>query len=43
MYLFGDDPTRLVAERAYWDNDGLMQQMRGEAPALEETPWDNSL
>jgi hypothetical protein len=33
----------LVAERAYWDNQGLMSQMLGEAPALENTPWDNTL
>jgi len=42
MYLFGDDPTKLIAERAYWDNLGLLMQMRGEEPALESTPWDNT-
>jgi predicted ester cyclase len=39
LYLFGDDPTRLVAERAYWDNDGLIKQMRGEETATAEMPW----
>jgi predicted ester cyclase len=43
MYLFRDDPTKLVAERAYWDNQGLMSQMTGESPALENTPWDDTL
>lgn len=42
MYLFGDDPTRLLAERAYWDNDGLIRQMRGEEKAADATPWANS-
>ena len=39
LYLFGDDPTRLVAERAYWDNDGLIKQLRGEEKACAEMPW----
>lgn len=39
MYLFGDDPTKLVAERAYWDNDGLIRQFKGEAEAVTEMPW----
>ncbi len=39
MYLFGDDPTKLVAERAYWDNDGLIKQFRGEAEAVVDMPW----
>ncbi|MFR9805031.1 ester cyclase [Pseudonocardia sp. RS010] len=39
LYLFGDDPTRLVAERAYWDNDGLIKQMRGEEVPTTEMPW----
>ncbi|HZZ48118.1 MAG TPA: ester cyclase [Pseudonocardia sp.] len=41
LYLFGDDPTRLVAERAYWDNDGLIKQLRGEEPAMVRMPWGN--
>lgn len=41
LYLFGDDPTRLVAERAYWDNDGLIKQLRGEEAAKVEMPWGN--
>ena len=40
MYLFGDDPTRLLAERAYWDNDGIFKQIRGEETAVEDMPWD---
>lgn len=42
MYIFGDDPTKLMAERAYWDNDGLIRQMRGEEKAATTTPWANS-
>ena len=42
MYLFGDDPTRLIAERAYWDNDGIFKQMRGEETIPEEMPWDKA-
>jgi hypothetical protein len=43
FYIFGDDPTQLIAERAYWDNDGLIQQIRGEAPADSiALPWDNT-
>ena len=39
MYLFGEDPTRLIAERAYWDNDGIFKQMRGEETPSEKMPW----
>ncbi len=43
LYIFGDDPTQLIAERAYWDNDGLIHQMRGETVvATTELPWDNT-
>lgn len=41
LYLFGADPTQLVAERAYWDNDGLQKQMRGEEKPQTEMPWGN--
>jgi len=40
MYIFGDDPTRLVAERAYWDNDMLMRQFKGELEARLDYPWN---
>ena len=40
MYIFADDPTKLVAERAYWDNAMLNEQMRGEAEAVTEYVWD---
>lgn len=43
MYIFGDDPTKLVAERAYWDNDGLMRQMRGELEPQPHVPWESGL
>lgn len=39
MYLFGEDPTKLVAERAYWDNEHLGAQMRGEIEAPTEYVW----
>jgi predicted ester cyclase len=39
MYLFGEDPTRLVAERAYWDNEHLAAQMRGEIEAPADYVW----
>ena len=39
MYLFAEDPTKLVAERAYWDNENLGAQMRGEAEPLESYVW----
>lgn len=39
MYLFGEDPTKLVAERAYWDNENLGAQMRGEAEPPESYVW----
>ncbi|KAF0957838.1 ester cyclase [Rhodococcus sp. T7] len=42
LYIFGDDPTKLIAERAYWDNDGLFRQMRGEEDASQGTPWDTT-
>lgn len=42
MYIFGDDPTRLMAERAYWDNLDLLAQMKGEATASAEYPWDHT-
>ena len=32
---YADDPTKLLAERAYWDNEGIIKQMKGEeAPPL---------
>lgn len=40
MYIFADDPTKLVAERAYWDNDGLIRQLRGEQQAVTQMPWN---
>jgi len=43
MYIFGDDPTKLLAERAYWDNEGIIKQLKGEEKAVVETPWDNTL
>lgn len=39
MYLFGEDPTRLVAERAYWDNEFLGAQMRGEIEPPADYAW----
>ena len=34
LYLFSDDnPGKLIAERAYWDNDSIFRQMKGEADA----------
>jgi predicted ester cyclase len=39
MYLFAADPTKLVAERAYWDNEFLGKQMRGEIEAPTEYVW----
>lgn len=37
LYIFDDEqPDKLLAERAYWDNDGLLRQMRGESvPTLD--------
>jgi steroid delta-isomerase-like uncharacterized protein len=35
MYIFGEDPTKLVAERAYWDNAALIAQMKGEVKPIE--------
>jgi len=32
LYIFDDDePGKLLAERAYWDNDALIRQMKGES------------
>lgn len=42
MYIFAEDPTKLVAERAYWDNAMLLGQMRGEAEPVAEYVWDGS-
>lgn len=31
LYIFDEDePGKLIAERAYWDNDALIKQMKGE-------------
>ena len=43
MYIFADDPTKLLAERAYWDNEGIIKQMKGEETANPDVPWDGSL
>jgi len=43
IYIFSDEePDMLIAERAYWDNVNLMQQMRGEITVGEEMPWDKT-
>lgn len=42
MYIFADDPTKLVAERAYWDNAMLLAQMRGEEEPVTEYVWDGA-
>jgi steroid delta-isomerase-like uncharacterized protein len=42
LYIFGDDPSRLIAERAYWDNQGLISQMMGEAEAQTDLPWHHT-
>ncbi len=43
IYIFDNaDPTMLIAERAYWDNVNLMQQMRGEITVSAEMPWDHT-
>jgi steroid delta-isomerase-like uncharacterized protein len=37
LYIFDDEqPDKLIAERAYWDNDSLIRKMKGEknVPAL---------
>jgi len=36
LYIFDtDEPGKLLGERAYWDNDALIKQMKGEeAPPL---------
>ena len=41
MYIFGDDPTKLIAERAYWDNDLLIRQFKGEAAPESSYPWES--
>jgi predicted ester cyclase len=34
LYLFSDEePGKLIAERAYWDNDSIYRQMKGETDA----------
>jgi len=34
LYIFDDEePGKLLAERAYWDNDALIRQMKGESAA----------
>lgn len=48
FYIFdNEEPGKLIAERAYWDNDALLKQMRGEeAPpmlGLLENPRSNEL
>lgn len=43
MYIFADDPTKLLAERAYWDNEGIVSQMKGETTVSGDVPWDGSL
>ena len=43
MYIFGDDPTKLLAERAYWDNEGIIQQLKGELTVSPDVPWEGSL
>lgn len=31
LYIFDlEEPDKLIAERAYWDNDGLIRQLKGE-------------
>ena len=42
MYIFADDPTKLLAERAYWDNEGIIKQMKGEETANPDVPWDGT-
>ncbi len=42
MYIFADDPTKLVAERAYWDNAMLLAQMRGEEEPVKDYVWDGA-
>lgn len=50
LYIFDEDePGKLVGERAYWDNDALIKQMKGEeAPpmlglATDRTSEQNSV
>ena len=42
MYIFAEDPTRLVGERAYWDNENLVAQLKGEIVAVTSNPWDGA-
>ncbi|HZZ50128.1 MAG TPA: ester cyclase [Pseudonocardia sp.] len=37
FYIFDEDePDKLIAERAYWDNDALIRQFKGEkTPSLD--------
>ncbi len=42
MYIYADDPTKLLAERAYWDNQGIVAQMKGEETANPDVPWEGS-
>lgn len=37
LYIFDEEePDKLIAERAYWDNDALIRQFKGEAtPKLD--------
>ena len=39
MYIFAEDPTKLVAERAYWDNLSLVAQLKGEEKPAESYVW----
>jgi len=36
LYIFDEEePGKLIGERAYWDNDALIKQMKGEeAPPM---------
>ena len=35
LYIFDEkEPGKLLAERAYWDNDAIIRQMKGEAVPL---------
>ncbi|ABD11760.1 putative ester cyclase [Frankia casuarinae] len=34
LYIFsGQEPGKIIAERAYWDNDSIFRQMKGETDA----------
>lgn len=44
IYIFKpDDPTKMIAERVYWDNTDLMRQMRGEVTMSEVLPWHTTM